>query len=100
MFADFSPADVLDESLRREIDIMTRLHHPNIVQLIESYWLGETLYIFMELVEGRSLRRAIPPGGMGEEEAKGVFYQLAHAVAYCHSHKVQSCVGGVRVWGV
>lgn len=89
VFADFSPADVIDESLRREIDILKRLSHPNIVELIESYWVDETLYIFMEFVQGKSLRRAIPPGGMGEGEAKAIFFQLASAVAYCHANQVR-----------
>ena len=79
----------LEANLRREVQVMGRLSHPNIVRLEDSFWYHRSAYICMELVEGKSLIHHIPPGGMPEDKAKGVFYQICSAVAYCHAHQVR-----------
>ena len=38
--------------LKREVDILTVLQHPNIIHYYESFKFGDALYIVMELVEG------------------------------------------------
>ena len=80
----------LEANLRREVQVMSRLCHHNIVRLENSFWVNRSAYICMELVEGRSLVHHIPNGGMEEGVAKGIFYQICTAVAYCHSHQVRN----------
>ncbi|KAL3892563.1 MAG: hypothetical protein SGPRY_015012, partial [Prymnesium sp.] len=41
--------------LKREVAILSQLHHPNIIRYYESFQQGEALYIVMELVEGATL---------------------------------------------
>ncbi len=79
----------LEANLRREVQVMGRLSHPNIVRLEDSFWYHRSAYICMELVEGKSLIHHIPPGGMHEDSAKAMFYQICSAVAYCHAHQVR-----------
>ena len=82
------PANTLVTNLRKEIEVMRRLRHRNIVHLEEAFWEEERLYMCMELVMGKDLLRSIPPGGLGEEKAKDFFFQLCSAVAFCHSNNV------------
>ena len=86
-------AKTLEANLRREVQVMSRLCHRNIVRLEDSFWVHRTAYICMELVEGRSLIHHIPNGGMQESVAKGIFYQICKAIAYCHAHQVS-----VEIW--
>ena len=88
LFRSFAGADVIDEIIKREIEVMKRLSHPNIVAYVDSCWVDGRAHLFMEMVEGKTLLRCIPPGGMREGEAMTTFYQLCSAVAYCHSHQV------------
>ena len=41
--------------LHREVSILTMLNHPNVIHYYESFKVGESLYIVMELVEGATL---------------------------------------------
>ena len=82
-------ARTLEANLMREIEVMRRLRHRNIVHLEETFWLGERLHMCMELVMGKDLRLSIPPGGLREEKAKGIFFQLCSAVAFCHLNNVR-----------
>ncbi len=71
---------------RREIAILGRLRHPNIVQLLDSGAAGGVLYFVMELVEGESaadlVRRAgpLPPGRVA-----AIGRQLLDALAHAHA---------------
>jgi serine/threonine protein kinase len=42
-----------------EADITRHLHHPNIVEVLETGVVGETYYIAMEYVDGRNLKQII-----------------------------------------
>jgi serine/threonine protein kinase len=46
----FNPA-----RLRREVDIMRRLQHPNIIQFVEVFETPESLMVVMEYAPGREL---------------------------------------------
>jgi serine/threonine protein kinase len=81
-------AESLRESMMREIEVMARLRHRNIVQLENYFWGDQKLYICMEYVEGNDLLQCIPDGGMSEDVAKNIFFQLCAAVAFCHSQNV------------
>jgi serine/threonine protein kinase len=82
-------AETVRANLLREVDVLSRLCHCNIVHLEEWFWADAKLYIVMELVEGKDLLDVIPPGGLQEAEAKDFFFQLCSAVAYCHANSVR-----------
>jgi serine/threonine protein kinase len=89
VFRDFDvTADTLESNLMREIEVMRRLRHRNIIYLDDSFWIDTKLYMSMELVEGKDLLRSITPGGLKEEVAKDYFFQLCSAISYCHSNNV------------
>ena len=73
----------------REIEVMRRIRHHNIIRLEDSFWVDTKFFVCMELVEGKDLLRIIPASGLKEEEAKGIFYQICTAVAYCHANNVR-----------
>ena len=90
VFRDFDvTADTLEANLMREIEVMRRLRHRNIIYLDSSFWIDSKLYMIMELVEGKDLLRSITPGGLKEEIAKNYFFQLCSAISFCHSNNVR-----------
>lgn len=75
--------------IKREIAVMRRLRHPNIVQLHKVMACKSRIFVVMEYVRGGPLYRHIPVnGGMKEEEARRVFQQLVSALTFCHAQGV------------
>jgi serine/threonine protein kinase len=72
--------------LRREIEIMKKVSHPNILKLHEIYETDEKVYIVMELVQGSELfDRIVDKGYYSEKNAINIVKQILSAVAYLHS---------------
>ncbi len=68
----------------REIVVSQQLVHPGIVEVRDWGWHGERLYLIMELIEGRELRKLLPElkgdwGRLGD-----ILSQLFLAVDYAH----------------
>ncbi|KAI1313841.1 hypothetical protein EDD11_002474 [Mortierella claussenii] len=83
-------ADILLR-LRREIDLMESLDHPNIVKLHEVIETQFTINVCMEYVEGCSLEQHLKSqehGKIEESEARRITRDLASAIAHCHSRMV------------
>lgn len=71
--------------LRREVDIMKGLHHPNIIQFQDVYENENHLLVVMEYAPGKELFDVIlEKRKFSEDEAKPIFYQIASALAYMH----------------
>lgn len=71
--------------LRREVDIMKRLRHPNIVEFIEGFETEEQLLMVMELCPGEELFDVIlARQRFSERDAKPVFAQVTGALYYLH----------------
>jgi len=74
------------QRLKREVEIMSRLHHPNIIQFIEVYEDADHLMMVMEYCPGKELFDVILARKyLQEEEAKPIFQQIALALFYLHS---------------
>ena len=72
--------------LTREIAILRRLRHPNLVMLRDVLASRDKVYVVMEFVAGGELfDRVAAEGPLPENEARRLFQQLADALAYCHS---------------
>ncbi|KAF9085477.1 hypothetical protein BGX29_001915, partial [Mortierella sp. GBA35] len=83
-------ADILLR-LRREIDLMESLDHPNIVKLHEVIETQFTIYVCMDYVEGCSLEEHLKTqeyGRIGEKDARKITRELAGAISHCHSRFV------------
>ena len=70
----------------REIDLVSRLSHPHIVQVYDA---GEAesgaAFFVMELLEGRRLDRHVIRGGLPREQAVALFRQLCAGVEAAHA---------------
>jgi len=77
------------ETLRREIGIMRKLEHPNIIRLLDAFEDNSFFHIVMEICDGGELfDRITAAGAYSEENAKCIAQQILNAVAYLHEHKV------------
>ncbi|WKY06721.1 hypothetical protein Q1695_006699 [Nippostrongylus brasiliensis] len=75
--------------IRREIRIMSALHHPNIIQIYEVFENREKIILVMEYASGGELYDYVSRfGSLPESEARRIFRQITSAVLYCHKHQV------------
>lgn len=74
--------------IKREISILRRVRHPNIVQLFEVMATKAKIYFVMEYVRGGELFNKVAKGRLKEEVARKYFQQLISAVAFCHARGV------------
>ncbi|CAL0334722.1 unnamed protein product [Lupinus luteus] len=74
--------------IKREISIMHRVRHPNIVQLFEVMATKSKIYFVMEYVRGGELFNKVSKGRLKEEVARKYFQQLISAVEFCHARGV------------
>jgi len=72
--------------LGREIDIMKKVQHRNVLRLIEIYETDNLLSLVMELVNGGELfYKIVDKGSYSEREARDIIRQLVEGVDYLHS---------------
>ncbi|CAN4115780.1 unnamed protein product [Withania somnifera] len=75
-------------NIKREISIMRRLCHPNIVKLYEVLATKTKIYFIMEFVKGGELFSKISKGRFSEDLSRKYFQQLMSVIRYCHSRGV------------
>ncbi|XP_063821207.1 microtubule-associated protein futsch [Ostrinia nubilalis] len=82
-----SEADLI--RIRREVQIMSSVRHPNIVHIYEVFENSEKMILVMEYCSGGELYDYLSQKKvLQEEEARRLFRQIATAVYYCHIHKI------------
>ncbi|MBR3938826.1 MAG: SUMF1/EgtB/PvdO family nonheme iron enzyme [Bacteroidales bacterium] len=70
----------------KESQNLSKLQHPGIVKVLESFETNGTAYYVMEYCEGGSLEERIKShGGLGEGEAKSLAFKIGDALSYMHS---------------
>jgi len=74
----------------REVRIMRKIKHPNIVKFIDHHRTAHSLYIFMEFIHGRTIPELYVKRGRPFEERVIAKYtaQLLQALDYAHSRKI------------
>src|SRR5947208_7909727 len=86
------PEDVIDEvriRFLREARSAGRLSHPNIVTIFDVGQEGETVYIAMELLEGRSLHQMLKdPQRIPFHTAANIIAQVAEALEHAHKFSI------------
>ncbi len=70
----------------REARALASLSHPGIVTIHSVEFADDIHFLTMELIEGQSLGRIIPPGGMPLGQLLDVAAILADAVRVAHAH--------------
>ena len=81
------------EGLMREVNLMIKLDHPNIIKLYEYYEDEKKIYLIMELCTGGELfDKIIENTEKGkqftEKQAANIFKQMMSAVNYCHKNGI------------
>jgi serine/threonine protein kinase len=72
--------------LSREIDIMKKVDHENILSLVEIFETDNQLSLVMELVNGGELFfKIVERGSYSERDASGIVRQILNGVKYLHS---------------
>ncbi|KAF8719278.1 hypothetical protein HU200_023977 [Digitaria exilis] len=74
--------------IKREIAILRRVRHPNIVRLFEVMATKSKIYFVMEFVRGGELFARVAKGRLKEDIARRYFQQLISAVGFCHARGV------------
>ncbi|KAL1493995.1 hypothetical protein ABEB36_009671 [Hypothenemus hampei] len=73
----------------REIRMLKRLKHENLVTMIEVFRHRKRFYIVFEFMEGTVLDELEKmPGGLGEERSRERIYQVCRAISYCHNNHI------------
>ncbi|XP_026474809.1 uncharacterized protein LOC113378489 isoform X2 [Ctenocephalides felis] len=82
-----SSADLI--RIRREVQIMSSVRHPNIIHIYEVFENREKMVLVMEYAAGGELYDYLSSRKvLAEEEARRIFRQIATAIYYCHKHKI------------
>ncbi|XP_073335676.1 serine/threonine-protein kinase 36 [Pagrus major] len=75
-------------SLKREIEIMRGLQHPNIVQLYDSFETETEVAVVTEYAEGQLFQILEDDGNLPESQVREIACQLVSALFYLHSHRI------------
>lgn len=77
------------KQLEREIDIISKLQHPNIVRLLEVLREEDNIYLILEFVGGGELFDYIMGRGrINEKMGRKFFRQMVSAVGHCHQNGI------------
>jgi len=84
---------VCDETkaIRKEIEMLKKLDHPNIVRLFEILEDDVSVFLILELCHGGDLCETIEKsegGRLTEQKARIVLRQVLDALAFCHAKKM------------
>lgn len=86
------PIDARDEGFSvgalREISVLQELKHPNIVRLIDIFFLDDSVNLVLEFVESDLRKTLQTKGPFTGASLKVAIFQLLSALAYCHQNRV------------
>lgn len=86
-----SPLETAMTDVLREVSIMKRLEHPNIINLLEVIDdpESERFYMVLEYVEGKWVCDASgTPGGIGDRSARRYFRDIISGLMYLQAHNI------------
>jgi fused-like protein len=75
-------------SLRQEIEILSRLEHPNIVRVLGDFETPSELGVVTEFAQGELFEVLEDDGSLPEAEVVSIARQLVSALSYLHSRHV------------
>ena len=74
---------------RREAENLAKLHHPNIVKVLEVFDENNTTYYVMEYIDCETIDALIKSKGhLSEREALDITRHVCAALSYMHEHKM------------
>mmetsp|Transcript_1853 Transcript_1853/g.6574 ORF Transcript_1853/g.6574 Transcript_1853/m.6574 type:complete len:797 (-) Transcript_1853:3052-5442(-) len=82
---DSMHAKEMQSYVMREIAIMRRLNHPNVVKFVDVVKSENNIYLFVELISAGDLMTRIKSRGkLSEATSRRFFVQLIQGLEYCH----------------
>lgn len=79
------------KGVRREIKLLERMNHENIIGLYEAFDNKKQVFLVMESANGGSLHSLLKSRSdrkLKDDEARRIFKQIASAIQYCHSKNI------------
>lgn len=80
------PPKIRDVFLPREIDMLTKVRHPSVLEVYDIFKLASKIYIFMEFAPNGSIATKCKAGPLPEAQAKKWFRQVVEGVCHIHNH--------------
>ena len=77
-----------ENEVYKEVDLLIKMDHPNIVKIFEFYNGEKEYYLIMEYCEGGELFDKIVKSNLTEIQCAYIMYQILSAVNYCHKMKI------------
>ncbi|XP_061226200.1 serine/threonine-protein kinase 36 isoform X2 [Neopsephotus bourkii] len=76
------------KNLQREIEIMRGLHHPNIIQMLDSFETDKEVVVVTDYAEGELFQILEDDRTLPEDQVQTIAAQLVSALYYLHSHRI------------
>ncbi|MBW8773325.1 MAG: serine/threonine protein kinase, partial [Gemmatimonadetes bacterium] len=89
VLSEEASAGVSADRFRREIQIIARLQHPNVVSILSAGSASGSLYYVMPFVSGETLRsRLVREGPLPVSDVVRLLREVLDALAFAHEHGV------------
>ncbi|NWX12565.1 STK36 kinase, partial [Aegotheles bennettii] len=76
------------KNLQQEIEVMRGLHHPNIIQMLDSFETDKEVVVVTDYAEGELFQILEDDGSLPEDQVQTIAAQLVSALYYLHSHRI------------
>ncbi|NWW73365.1 STK36 kinase, partial [Climacteris rufus] len=76
------------KNLQREIEIVRGLHHPNIIQMLDSFETDKEVVVVTDYAEGELFQILEDDKCLPEDQVQTIAAQLISALYYLHSHRI------------
>ena len=84
-----APKDFLEKFLPREIEVMKKVKHPNLIRMYELFQISNKLYFTLEWGgHGDLLQYIRLRGPLSETDARKFFKEMCEGVEYLHSNDI------------
>ena len=78
-----------DENLRKEVEILQQLQHPNIVSCLDFFEDRKSFHVVMEFLQGgEALDKLVQKQHYSELEARELVLVLLNAIKHCHDRSI------------
>jgi eukaryotic-like serine/threonine-protein kinase len=86
---DMATMEGFKQKFREEAKVIARLNHPNIVTVLDIEEVYQTIFIIMELLEGRTVRDLLERGApLPTETAVDILIQACVGLQYAHEQGI------------
>ena len=90
---ELKPGTYAAETIRMECDTLSRIHHPAVPQIYDTFSENDTYYIVMDYIDGVPLDQFIhqsadPDGQLTDEVRTAILRGLCDVLSYLHSDDV------------